>query len=157
VIEENLTKIVFDNQDQFEMVLALIRKFNREDDRIISLSAISTVLFKKGQIEIFNNIQQEINELIRGNISEYTRNQLLANIANEMVIQGKKEESELIMKEVIDFTLHKATDSNYWWYIQGITIQLAIQQPKQIPILLLMEYHSRSQAKTKHCLRLSQH
>lgn len=128
-INEPLKSIVFEinNQDQFEMVLALIRKFNREDDRIISLSAFSTVLFKKGQIEIFNNIQQEINELIRGNISEYTRNQLLANIANEMVLQGRKDESELIMKEVIDFALHSDTDCDAW-AIPEITIQLAIQK-----------------------------
>lgn len=128
-INEPLKSIAFEinNQDQFEMVLALIRKFNLEGDGFISLLAISTVLFKKGQIEIFNNIQQEINEFIRGNISEYTRNQLLANIANEMVLQGRKDESELIMKEVIDFALHSDTDCDSWAILE-ITIQLAIQK-----------------------------
>lgn len=127
-IINSLNSITFEvkNKNELEEVLFCIRNIKSKDDRIISLSAISSVLFKKGQLDKVFEIMQEINEFVLGE-KGYRFYSVLAAISTELIKQSKKKESALIMKEVLEFTLDKNTDFNSH-VIHDIVCELAIQE-----------------------------
>lgn len=123
-----LKSITFEvkNKNQLEEVLFCIRNIKSKDERIISLSVISTVLLKKGQLDKVSEIMQEINEFVLEE-KGYRFYTVLAAISTELIKQSKKKESALIMKEVLEFTLDKNTDFNSH-VILDIVCELAIQE-----------------------------